>query len=560
VNQRRCLPAALLLAAAVAAAAAAAVQAATGAPVAHGESIYLRGILGSGAPLQAVREGGGPGAKGAEAACVNCHLRSGLGSTHQDTGIGANEPAKQIPPIAGRYLFDGAIPGREKPNLPYVDGMRTNRSPYTEATLARAIREGIDADGRKLGYLMPRFAIGDDDFAALVAYLKTLDPTVVPGVTDTTLDFATIITPDVDPARRGAMLDVMDAFFAERNVRQMKPSAQMLTSGKTQYSRSMYMVHRQWKLHVWDLKGPPSGWGAQLAGFFAREPVFAVISGLGRSNWAPVHEFCERQRLACLFPNVEVPIDAPGDFHEIYLSRGVLLEAELIDHGIKETAARQSVKSVVQVYRAGDSGGPAARLLAGRLRAQGIEVKAVTLPANASDVRAALGVASGADVLVLWLRPPDLAALGDAHRVPPSVFMSGLMGGLEHAPLPTAWRSRTRMAYPIDLPQRRVMRVDYPLGWFRIRKIPVVDEQMQADTYLACGLLSEALKGMAGTFYGPYLIEELQSMVEHRVVSGYYPRLSLAENQHFASKGGYLVHFDEPAGERIQSDGDWIVP
>ena len=34
---------------------------------------------------------------------------------------------------------------------------------YTEATLARAIREGIDADGRALTFLMPRFALGDAD-------------------------------------------------------------------------------------------------------------------------------------------------------------------------------------------------------------------------------------------------------------------------------------------------------------------------------------------------------------------------------------------------------------
>jgi hypothetical protein len=553
---RRSLAAALMTVAAAGALAAEAERS----PVEIGESIYLHGVLGSGQPLQAVREGGGPAAQGAEAACVGCHLRSGLGSSRQTAGIGANVPTKQIPPIAGHYLFDGAMPGHARVNLPYVDGMRTNRSPYTEATLARAIREGIDADDHPLGYLMPRFAIGDDDLAALIAYLKTLDPTRVPGVNDTTLYFATIITPDVEPARRRAMLDVMEAFFAERNVRQMKPSAQIHASGKTQYSRSMFMVHRQWKLRVWDLTGPASGWGAQLAGFFAKEPVFAVISGLGRSNWTPVHEFCERQRLPCLFPNVEVPVDAPGDFYEIYLSRGVLLEAELIGQGIKEAAARQPVKSVVQAYRAGDSGEAAARLLAGRLQAQGIEVKAAALPAEGGDLGAALAPASGADVLVLWLRPGDLAALGDAQKAPPKVFVSGLMGGLEHAPLPAAWRARTRMAYPVDLPQQRVVRVDYPMGWFRIRRIPVVDERMQADTYLACGLLSEALKDVAGTFYGPYLIEELQSMVEHRVITGYYPRLSLAENQHFASKGGYLVHFVGPAGERVQSDGDWIVP
>ena len=520
-----------------------------------GEAIYLHGVLPSGAELQAVREGGLPEAKGADAACVNCHQHSGLGSTHQSSGIGASAAINQIPPVAGRYLFEHNA-GHDEANLPYVDGMRSNRASYTPETLARALREGIDADGRPLNHLMPRFALDDGDLSSLIAYLNTLAPARVPGVTPTTLHFATIVTPEVEPERRRAMLEVMEKFFAERNTRQMKPSAPMRASGRTQYGRSMLMVHRQWELHVWDLNGAPSTWGEQLERHFAKEPVLAVVSGLGH-QWGPVHAFCERQRLACLFPNAEVPVDAPGDFHVLYLSRSTLLEAGLIGAGVSASA---SVKSVHQVYRAGDSGEAAAQVLARTLREKGIEVRESVLVKDDRNPASAVSSAAGADALVLWLRPADLAALGDARQAPPLVYMSGLMGGLERSPLPTEWRARTHMAYPFDLPQKRTVRVDYPLGWFKIRGIPVVDEQMQADTYLACGLVSEALNQMVDTFYGPYLIEELQSMVEHRIVTGYYPRLTLAENQHFASKGGYLVRFASDSGARIVADSDWLVP
>jgi hypothetical protein len=528
------------------------------AAVKAGEAIYLRGVLRSGAALVALREGGVPGAKGAGAACVNCHQHSGLGFTHQSTGIGASAASNQIPPIAGRYLFQRNA-GHEDANLPYVDGMRSNRSPYTPATFARALREGIDADGRQLRNLMPHFALDDTDVSSLIAYLNTLYPARVPGVTPTSLHFATIVTPEVEPERRKAMLEVMEKFFAERNSRQMVPSAPMRASGKTQYGRSMFMVHRQWELHTWDLVGPPSTWGEQLDGYFAREPVLAVVSGLGR-NWAPVHAFCERQRLACLFPNVEVPVDAPGDFYELYLSRGLLLEAGLIASALGATTPGAPVKAVHQVYRAGDSGEPAAQALARALHARGIEVRESVLAQDDPRPADALRPASGADALVLWLRPADLADLGDARGAPPLVYMSGLMGGLENAPLPADWRGRTQMAYPFDLPQKRIVRLDYALGWFRIRRIPIVDEQMQVDTYLACGLVSEALSHMVDAFYGPYLIEELQSMVEHRIVTGYYPRLTLAENQHFAAKGGYLVRFAASSGSRIVAEGDWLVP
>ncbi len=47
------------------------------------------------------------------------------------------------------------------------------------------------------------------------------------------------------------------------------------------------------------------------------------------------------------------------------------------------------------------------------------------------------------------------------------------------------------MTYPFDLPDRRGVRLDYPLGWFSFRHIPLVAEQVQTDTFLACGLLAE---------------------------------------------------------------------
>jgi hypothetical protein len=525
-------------------------------PVEVGESIYLRGVLGSGAPLEAVRGVGGLRTKGTDAACVNCHQRSGLGSVEA-------QRRTVIPPIAGLYLFHPRALTTEQRDLPYVEGVRANREPYTEATLARAIREGIDSEGRPLGYLMPRFVLDDADMAALIGYLKTLDPLRMPGVTDTALHFATIITPDADPVKRRGMLDVMDHYFAERNSRQMVPSRRLRASGKTMDMLPMFMVHRRWELYVWELIGPASTWQQQLSQHLAKEPVLAVISGLGGSNWAPVHEFCEKNKVPCLFPNVEVPASGDGDFYSLYFSEGVLLEADLIAQRIPEPGqGERAVKAVAQIYRTGDSGERAAQVLASELKRHGVAVRNQVLAPGSpgQGVQAAVRKASSADALVLWLRPDDIAALGEAPAGPATVYMSGEMGGLERSPLPANWRGRTHLAYPFDLPQKRVARVDYPLGWFRIRKIPVVAEQVQTDTYLACGLLSEVLSHMVDTFVRPYLIEQLQVMMEHRAVTGYYPRLTLAPHQPFASKGGYIVHFAEASGSKLIADSDWLVP
>ncbi|GAB4559692.1 MAG: hypothetical protein Kow0047_05720 [Anaerolineae bacterium] len=46
--------------------------------------------------------------------------------------------------------------------------------PYTEETLKRAIREGIDPAGNPLKWPMPRWQMSDEDLDDLVEYLKSL--------------------------------------------------------------------------------------------------------------------------------------------------------------------------------------------------------------------------------------------------------------------------------------------------------------------------------------------------------------------------------------------------
>jgi len=521
-----------------------------------GASIYLRGALGAGAPLAGTRPEGMV-TTGADAACVNCHQRSGLGGT---------EGLYSIPPITGDYLFHPSTSGNGQPVLPYVETVRGNRGAYTEATLARAIRDGVDAEGRRLDYLMPRYALGDADMAALIAYLKALGVRRVPGVTETVLHFATIVTPDADPVKRRGMLEVLEGFFLKKNQAPLKPSPAMLTSGRTQYAKSMYMANLRWQLHVWELTGPASTWRAQLEKRLAAEPVYAVVSGLGGSAWGPVHEFCEQNAIPCLFPNVEVPVVADRDFYPVYFSKGVLLEAQLIAQAILRSDDHPVAGAVEQIYRKGDSGEAAAKVLAAQLEEHGIAVHSTVLPAGAQGRGVAAAVrtsarredARGRD-LVRWLREGDVAALGEAPKGA-AVYLSGLMGGLEKSPLPAGWREHTLMTYPFDPPEKRGIRLDYPLVFFRYQHIPVVAEQVQTDTYLTCSLLADALNRMADNFTRPYLIEQLQTMLEHRLITGYYPRLSLATNQRFASKGGYLVRFRNPSGTALVPDGRWTVP
>jgi hypothetical protein len=74
-------------------------------------------------------------------------------------------------------------------------------------------------------------------------------------------------------------------------------------------------------------------------------------------------------------------------------------------------------------------------------------------------------------------------------------------------------------------------------------------------------LVAEVLSHMADNLVQPLMVEMLQSSIENRLINtGYYPRMVLGVNQHFASKGGYIVHFADPSGTRLAADSDWVVP
>jgi hypothetical protein len=134
------------------------------------------------------------------------------------------------------------------------------------------------------------------------------------------------------------------------------------------------------------------------------------------------------------------------------------------------------------------------------------------------------------------------------------------MAGLENAPLPARWRSATRITYPVDLPQRRQVRLAHPLTWFRTQRISVVAERVQVDTYVACQVLSEAVGHAFGDLVPDYLIEQIENMVSVKLLDGYYPRLGLAPGQRFASKGGYVVRLAEVYGGPVLAESDWRVP
>jgi hypothetical protein len=514
-----------------------------------GQSIYRDGLLASGEPVRAIVQKGVV-LEGLEAACVNCHRRSGLGGSEGQT---------PVRPIAGRLLFTASQTGFARRRA-VATGPADVRPAYTRASLARALREGIDPTGRVLDALMPRYALGDDAIDQLYAYLAGLSAAAAPGVSDREIHFATIIAPGVEADRRRAQLDVLRTFFSDKNSGTRK-EARRREAG----SEQMYLAYRTWVLHVWELTGAPETWHAQLDAHYRQQPVFAVIGGLGRDSWQPVHAFCEGTGVPCVLPDVDYPVVEGAGYYSLYFSRGIALEADLLARHLAET--RAGTGRIVQAFRDDERGRLPAQALRLALQRRGIDALVDYPVSGAGPVPAEIwsGLLREARpvILVAWLDPVDvqnLAATGGPPAGLQAVYLSASLAAMSHASLPDGWRERVRMVYPFALPAGRERHLARMNVWLRARQIPPADARTQANAYFAATVTGDALAHIGENFSRDYFIERIEQMAETALSPSIYPHLSLGPGQRFASRGGYIVGFPREAGGAPVPLGDWLVP
>ncbi len=571
-----------------------------------GRRIYIEGILPSGAILKGVRSG--EDYSGKQAACVSCHRPSGMGSVEGDI---------EVPPITGNYLYrTGEL------LLTTMDprsGKRFNQAhePYTDATLALAISKGQHVSGRDMSELMPRYALKKDELRALIAYLKQLSSDYSPGATKESVKFATVITADTDPEKRRILLNTLTRSFKQKNSSTIVSNGVgSKRTGRRHMVTAAEMVlgtERNWQLQVWDLTGRPETWRAQLDAYYRKEPVFALVSGTTGSTWQPVHEFCEQAHVPCWLPSVALPVDVGDSFYSLYFQRGVKLEADVLAKYFTDDA-NKAPKRIVQIYHQDLLGNSASAALTDVLKETDIKIENRPLQqADSASLNKLLADLNAQDAVMLWLDAADLSLLDNVVPPKASVYLSGRLSGAEKAPLVPAWKQVANMIYPYELPDKRQVSLNYFHRWARFSQIEIEDEPLQAEVYFATEFLSETMTEMLDNIYRDYLIERGESMLsrsqtanaeirdrtrqvlrwstqtprgapaqaakietseagkEKNIVgtnyaaqpsksTTIYPRMSLGVGQRFASKGAYIVRFEDANKEKLTPVSPWIIP
>ncbi len=489
-----------------------------------GRRIYREGILPSGEALTAIVAGDVP-VLGTQFSCQSCHGQSGMG---------AAEGTYIVPPIAGQFLF--------------AESPQPARPAYDQESLARLLRDGVTPGGRNLGELMPRYRLGDDDVADLAAFLANLSSGWSPGVDDTQIHFATVITDDATDAERDAVLAVLTTFIEEKN-RQTRLESERWDRGDTPASR-LPTVHRDWVLDVWELTGPSETWGEQLEQHYRNNPVFAMLSGLSHQSWGPVGRFCERNEIPCLFPGADLTETEQGDFYTLYYSRGLELEADLIAHHI----AGQPVPSIVQVYCGSGPRQAAARLRV-QLEGSGTRIDDVVFDCNESLPLAEIAkqVSGAGSNAVLWLEPAHLAAVRETIPGVTLYVSSTLLEGSFESLSGTAF-----VAHPFRLPGEFDPALARFNVWAKTRGIELTSPRRQSEAFFACLAMKDAVAHMGRFFIRDFALDTLDHAQSIVAYLSYYPRPTLGPRQRFVNKGGYVLPVVD--GKLDTTEAAWILP
>ena len=518
--------------------------------------MYRKGVLPSGKPLPVAIQGD-VSVPGTTYACASCHNRSGL-SVMDET--------QRLPSINGPTLFQTLYPifsglsASEREELPARYQAPPLRPAYTDATLSKVIREGIDPKGRSLKPTMPRYALSDRDMTTLINYLKNLSSRPSPGVTDTSLALATVVTEDVSQGDQDAMFNSLEKMVRIHNAIGNSPGdmRRMVTM------QVMYLAFRSYTLSRWALKGSPNTWRAQLETLYDKNPVFALVGGISNSSWKPIHEFCEDHQIPCILPITDLPEVSKSDYYTMYFSNGYSQEGEAVARHLSRQSDLMRSGKVVQIL----GSDPAAKALAAGFQnawtvAGGRPVKSVNVAKGQTitgDWLSRQVPAAKDSVLLLWTGPESydaLRSIATAPNRPASVFLSSSVLAERLWDMPSEARPFTYVSYLFREPGEKKLppRMSRPRSITLNKEYRKNDHRIPSRTDTAAAVLNDALTRVERNFYRDYLLDVIDAM-EVQDTSD-YELLNFGPGRRYLSEGCYIMRLSDGPNPTLTRMNEW---
>ncbi|MBA4373621.1 MAG: amino acid ABC transporter substrate-binding protein [Thermodesulfovibrio sp.] len=524
-----------------------------------GEDIYRRGILPTGEPVRAIVQDDIP-VTGTMFTCESCHMRSGLGSIEGSVITLPASGPKLFKPLTAAELNDDLRLAVFKDKT----SLSIRRPAYTDETLAIALRHGADPSGRKLNAAMPRYLLEDGDMEILIFYLKNLSASWSPGVTETTMHFATIITDEVNSRDRKSLLGPLEWFVRAKNAR--ADYQRKKTAGR-QFVEEMDRAYRLWNLAVWELKGPPETWRSQLEVYYRQEPVFAILGGISTRDWAPIHAFTEEHGIPCIFPVTDLPVISETDWYTLYFSKGLVQEAVAAAQYLEGLPEATPNTPVLQLF----GNDPESAVLAQTFRdyrvSQG-RAKPIDLVIEAErplsrEAADSILAEHKNPIVLLWSgrsAPATAEIMMRGPQKPKVIFMSSTLLGDAVYALPESIRKSVYLTWPYQLPgEIKKGAFSFMNVWLKPQETALANRTIATKAYFTGNMLVEALMHLKTNFYRDYFLDVISMIKDQTSKIPVYPRLSFGPGQRYASKGCYIVQLSQGPSPELIRRSEWVV-
>jgi ABC-type branched-subunit amino acid transport system substrate-binding protein len=478
----------------------------------RGKQIYLKGESREGGEIKVGLGSDNIEVPAAAFACANCH---GL------KGEGASEGGLQPPPITWATL-----------TAPHTSALtRRERAPYTEETLARAIRTGLDPAGARLHPGMPQYEMTAGQMADLIAYLKQIGQAddLEAGLDENRIKLgaALPLTGPLAPVGEDIKATI-DAYFAEVN-------AQGGVYG------------RQLELVAADSQGDPVHTLQATKRLVEQDNVFALVGSFEPRGSAQVNEYLRQSETVLVGPVTLSPrLTSPPNPSIFYLLPTFSDQARvLVDFAAAKSANRPARVALIYAGSEFDADALAGLHLQTKLYPMEIVFEYGYESGRFSAERVGAPLAQSRPDYIFFFGGAEqfttLARAVDATKLRAPLFSSVVMVGRAAFDVPAAVAAQTFLAYPAALPATRSDLADF-LAVMQSRGVKLRSPAFQAVAFGAAKTLVEAAKISGREITRPALLSALEQLRDYQ--TGVVPPLTFGPNRRIGADSCLIVGID----------------
>lgn len=415
---------------------------------------------------------------------------------------------------------------------------------YNDASLAHAIRFGLDPADNEFEATMPKYRMADADMDDLIAYLKVIDAEFDPGVSGGAIRIGTVLPTEGPMAPTGnAMRGILEAYFSSIN-----------SSG------GLHGRHLELVVGEYGAGEMPAFWEAQ--DLVRSEPVFALVGSYLPGFEGEFTSLADTEKIPHVGPSTLLGTTGVSRY-EFFLEAGLVEQAEVLIDAVLAQALTAQAKApkfgvVYPLARGFETTGEAVR----EYGAAGSKQRVATVTYAPGEFDAAQSTKilreSGAEAIVFLGSANDFVALGEqaaARDWRPTLLAPAILAERGVFALPQSFLGEVFLAYaslPADHTEEGAVLFE---TLHRDHGLDYGYSVAQVAAFSAVRVLVEALEKAGPAPTRERLVSALESLKDFK--PGLTAAVSFGPERRMGPGGAWVVRVDRKNGQ-LDNDRRWI--